>query len=195
MASEIYELRIGATCGNDRVETVMHFVGGNLTADATLDNGNYLLDAFVTNVLAAWMNMFPDNYVLLNLQARRATPKPSAVTFADFPQQVQVGQFGTGQATRQLCPVLFLIPGMGFKSGGKIFLPAVPNSAVVNNTYGAGYITIIDTFVNLVLANFGTSGKTWQIAIYSRKLATYSIAVGANLSLRFGFQKRRRRPT
>lgn len=194
MATEIYELVLAASTGLETLENVMHFVGGNLTADHTIDNAKSLCDSFNTNVLPTWMNLFPDNYILKRITARRATPKPSGTATIEYPQATQIGQFGSGQLSNQLCPVLFLVPGMGFKTGGKIFLPCVPNTAIVNNSYTGGYVTLMAAFVGAILANFGVSGKTWQSAIYSRKLATYSITVGINLSPRFGFQKRRRSP-
>ena len=194
MSSEVYELRINSATTTERQQNVLHFVGGNITGDDTFSNGKFLLDAWTTNIKAKWLACLPDNCWLESLQARRATPKPSVVRHSEFSINTEVGTFGSGMELDQLCPSVFLIPATGTKTGGKIFMPAASNGAILNNQYDAGYITAIDTLFNALLTNFGVSGKTWQLVVFSRKLATFSLVMGFSLSGRFGFQKRRRVP-
>ncbi len=192
MATELYELKVSGLSGAQPNMIVMHFVGGNLTADDTGNNGAFLIDAWQTNLQSFFLAALPDDYSLVLLQARRATPKPSIVTHHQYVRGDQPGTGGSGTCTSQLCPCIHVIPGMGFKSVGRIFLPAVYDGAIANNAYDSGYITAVGNWFTAMLSNFGTSGKTWQLAVYSRKLNIYSLATGGGLSSRFGFQRRRR---
>lgn len=194
MATEVYELRIRGTAGFQPNECVQHFVGGNLTADATRANGDFLIDAWNTNIRPLWLDLLPDTYYLLSVQARRVVPPISVVTFQQFTYGTQQGGRGAGYASDQTCPCVHFIPGMGFKSKGKTFLPCVGKTEIIDNQYDSAYATAVGAWASAMLTNFGTSGKTWQIVVYSRKLGTWSLAVGAGLSTRIGFQKRRRSP-
>lgn len=192
MASELYELKIKGVNGMQPTETVLHFIGGNLTADDTGDNGAFLIDAFITNLEALFLGCCSGLFFIDSYEARRATPKPSIVAFHQYQPSVQIGTYGGGQKLDQLCPCVRIIPTMGFKSVGRIFMPGLPATAIVNNAYDSIYVTAVAAWTTAMFVNFGTSGKTWQLAVYSRKLNVYSIAVGGGLSDRFGFQKRRR---
>jgi hypothetical protein len=194
MANEIYELVITGQAGMQFVENVLHFDGGNLTADDTFDNGESLLSSWVANIQAKWLACLPADYSLERISARRATPKPSQVRSRQYQPGSTPGTRSGNVVTNQLCPSIFLIPTMGTKTGGKVFMPAVASGDILNNQYVAGYLTAITSLFNTMITNFGVSGKTWQLAVYSRKLKTFSLVVGFTASGRFGFQKKRRVP-
>lgn len=194
MASESYELRISGRSGLEPVQNVLHFVGGNLTANQTIINGESLIDSWKANIHGLWMAIMPLSYTLDCYQARRIITHPSAVASFQYDPLAESGSFSSTNQVDQLCPVVRLIPTMGFKSPGKIFLPSCPVGGVLNNQYTATYLTAIAAWANAIISNFGVSGKTWQSIVFSRKSNTTSLTVGWNVSARFGFQKRRRMP-
>lgn len=194
MATETYELVVQGVVQQERSEVVMHFESDNVVANETFTNATSLVTSWRTNVIAAFLNCLPNAYILERLAARRAHPKPSAVAHWQYDYGAQQGAIGANVVGDQVCPSIFLVPPMGTKSGGRIFMPCVDITSVFNNQYAAGYVTLINSFMALQTANFGVSGVHWQQVVYSRKLNTSSHVLSWNLSSRIGFQKRRRSP-
>jgi len=93
-----------------------------------------------------------------------------------------------------MCPSIFLVPPLGTKSGGRIFLPAVGGDQILNNAYAGGYVTAIGSFMTAQITNFGVSGVHWQQVVYSRKTHNSAHVLAYQLSPVIGFQRRRRSP-
>jgi hypothetical protein len=194
MASELYELSVQGDHNGQALENVMLYQGDNLTANETWPNGRDLVNSWIANIKAKWLATLPASYSLSRLAARRVTPKVSAVYHNQFQAFIEVGTFGSTAQSFQLCPTVFLVPPMGVKSGGKIFMPAIDTTAINGNVYTAPYITAINALMAAMTANFGTGAITWQQAIFSRKLSIHSLVQAWTLSTRVGFQSRRRKP-
>ncbi len=194
MSQELYELALQGNHNGQFVETILHVQGDNLTANETLTNGEDLLDGFDGNITGLWCGCMPASYTLERLAARRINPVGSATAHLQYTRTAHPGTLGTVAAAYQLCPTLFLIPTIGTKTGGKIFIPAIASTMVGSNTYSSTFLTAIDTLMAALTANFGNNTPTWQLAVYSRKLTTWSAVVSWQMSTRFGFQKRRRYP-
>lgn len=194
MATETYELRAIGICGQQYGECVQHFTSDNVTANDTFVSGTSLINSWIASCLNAWLNMLPQDYSLMRLVARRVITKPSAEPHVQFQLGDHPGQVPSDAGGLQLCPVLFLIPPIGIKSGGKIFLPGAAQTDIVSNQYGAGLKAAMLAYGALIVANFGVSGVHWQSAILSSKLHTASLTAAYRISPRFGFQKRRRIP-
>jgi hypothetical protein len=194
MSQELYELSVQGTHNGEFVETVMHFEGDNLTSVNTLLNGEDLINSWFANVKADFLATLPASYTMERLTARRVVPAQSGGAHLQFTHAAWPGTLGSISASYQLCPTVFLIPTMGTKTGGKIFMPALATTQVGSNVYAPGYITAIDNFIGDMVANFGTGAPTWQLAVYSRKHGTWASVVAWQLSTRFGFQSRRRKP-
>jgi hypothetical protein len=160
----------------------------------TLDNGTDLINAFVAHGQALWLAMLPGSYFLDVVTARRAFPKPSAVAHLQN-QAFAVSGTRAGTSTAyNLCPSIFLIPPMGTKSGGRVFLPAVAQGDIINNSFLAAYRTAIDNFFGTMISGMAGSGTNWKLAIFSRKLVSASLVASFGPSSRLGYQSRRRRP-
>lgn len=194
MSQELYELAVQGSHNGEPMETVMHFQGDNLTANETLLNGEDLCNSFIGSAMASWLGTLPASYQVHRLQARRASPNGSATAHKQFPHTSNPGTLGSIGASYQLCPTCFLIPTLGTKTGGKIFMPTIATTMVSSNVYNATYLTAIDTLMAILTNNFGTGSITWQLAVLSRKLGTWDTVVSWQMSQRFGFQKRRRTP-
>lgn len=194
MATETYQLSVQGVSAQERNEVVMHFQSDNVTANETYTNGKSLITSWMTNVAPNFLACLPSTYYIDRVAARRANPKPSAVPHEQFDQGSQSGGRGGSVVGNQTCPVIFLVPPMGTKSGGRIFMPCVDDASIISNAYQTAYIASIVSYMNLQIANFGVSGIHWQQVIYSRKHNTSVHVLAYNLSPRIGFQKRRRSP-
>ncbi len=194
MATENYLLSIQGSVAGQYNECVLCFQSSGLSNVDTLGEGGDLCNAFIAHGQALWLAMMPSSYWLDALQARRAFPKPSAVAHVQN-QPFTVGGTRPNQATSwSCCPAIFLIPPMGVKSGGRVFLPAVSQGDLINNAYLAAYLTAINNFFGAAITGFAGSGTNWKIAIYSRKNAAANLVSSFAPSNRIGFQGRRRKP-
>lgn len=194
MATETYELRVHGMNDFSYRETVLHFSGVGVASADTLAAGESLISGWIANLETLWLATLPDSYSVIEYQARRTTPKPSAVAQQNFTMQAVPGVRTGPSIGQQLCPVMFLIPTMGTKSGGKIFWPAMAKGDVVTNAYLAAWKTAASNWFVAAKAGFTQSGITWTIVIFSRKLQTTSVATNAVFSPVFGFLEARRVP-
>jgi hypothetical protein len=194
MATELYELSVQGNHNGQFIENVLHFQGDNLTINETFPSGRDLVASWTTNIKALWLACLPATYTLDRLAARRVIAKPSAVYHTQNQRGTNPGTFGSVAASYQLCPTVFLVPPSGIKSGGKIFMPAIDITAINGNIYTAPYIAAINAMMSAATNNFGVTAITWQQAIFSRKLISYSLVSAWTLSTRIGFQSRRRKP-
>lgn len=194
MATENYLLSIGGIAGASFNECVLCFQSAGLSSNDTLDAAGDLINAFNAHAATEWLACLPGTYFLQTLTARRAFPKPSATAVAQN-QPFTVGGTVAGDMTSlSLCPSVFLVPPMTVKTGGKIFMPCVAQSQIVDNTYAAGYVTAIDALMTKLTTGLAGSGTSWKLAIYSRKNISASLVLSWVLSPRIGFQGRRRKP-
>lgn len=195
MATENYLLSIQGSVQGQYNECVLCFQSNGLSSSDTLDSAGDLVNAFNTHGLALWLAMMPNSYYMDVLSARRAFPKPSATAFIQAQAFTALGTRGGTSTAYNLCPSVFLVPPMGVKTGGRVFLPAVAQADIVNNQYIGAYITAVDNFFGAAVSGFAGSGTNWHLAVYSRKNVSASLAQSWALSPRLGFQSRRRRPT
>lgn len=193
MATELYELSVEGIHNGQFVENVMHFVGDNLTANDTWESGYDLLHSWETNIVSLWQACLPQSYQVTRTTARRILVKPSVVAHTQYQMGDLPGTGATDAASYQLCPSVFLVPPLGVKSGGRVFMPAISVVDINGNVYASGYVANINALFTAMTANFGTGSITWQMAILSRKLGTYALVKAWGLSPVIGFQSRRRK--
>src|SRR5215831_10868435 len=170
MATEVYELLIQGVHNTEYVETVMTFEGTGTNPSDTLSGGASLINGFRANIESAWLAAMPPTYQVRQYAARRVLPQTSMTNSTSFAPGPLVGTHAssTGEAY-QLCPCIFWIPPLGTKSGGRTFLPVVPQGAIVNNKATVGYQAIITTLITAVLTAFSNAGISWIRVILSRK--------------------------
>lgn len=175
-------------------ENVIHYrlnpdPGGN-----GFDTSLALVTALHTTFKSLWLGMLPQDYFLDAIFARQIGPITSSYASVDYQPMIEQGTLGTNATSQQLCPCITLIPPMGVKSAGRVFLPAVPSTMINLNQPTAGYQTAIGAFFNPSIAGFSVSGGTASIAIFSRKLNVSSEVSTFNFSPVIGYQRRRARP-
>ena len=195
MPTATYALSIQGTHYHEYVENVIHFIGDGAAGIETLAEGADLADSWVDNVLDAYLDLLPPTYLFDRVEARVVKPAGNSnVYHRQFINAGHVGTLGTAAAADNLCPSITLIPPMGFKSPGRIYMPCIPKESIDNNTYVALYQTLMGTFMTAMFGPFANSTINWAVAIYSRKNDTSVLAQAYTLSASIGFQSRRRKP-
>lgn len=194
MSDELHRVEWrGALAGQYRCN-VMHFHLLNPTADLPFGNANSLANWLHTNIKPKFLLCLPDDYILESLSVRRLGPTAGQYAQIDYAPQSQPGTRTGPAVSEQLCPCVTLIPPMGVKSAGRIFLPAVAKPDVNMNTYLAGYVTVVNNLMAAMVAGGTVAGGTTNIVIYSRKLNAASIVASYHLSTVIGYQRRRAHP-
>lgn len=195
MANATYQLSLTATHYNEFLENVLHFQGDLADGSQPFAEGQDLVDAFLSAILPAWLATIPPTVLVDRLSTRCVLPAgPSNGYHHQVVNDAHIGTFGTAAQSLNLCPVVNLIPPMGVKSQGRVYMPCVAKTAIDNNQFVAGYITTIHTLFDAMIAGFSNSATVWKLAIYSKKNGTSSLALNYNLSPAIGFQGKRRKP-
>ncbi len=194
MATETFELRIDGMHFNEYTENVLHFSGVGVDPDDTYRDAQSLINGWKAALEALFLAMLPATYHLISYASRRWQNKPSSVAHQVYISPGQAGTGGSlGEAT-QLCPVIFLVPTMGTKSGGKIFLPAVPQGSIIGNQPQAAWVTAVQAFEAALISGFTNDGMTWTSVVASHKTGVSSTVISAHLSPVIGYQRKRRSP-
>lgn len=194
MAIETFELRIEGVLGASYRETVLHFSGNGTAAGDTLASADSLVAGWIANCQPAFLLTLPASYSLVQLTARRATPKPSGQSVTNNGLGNVVGTRGSNATSQQMCPSIFLIPAMGTKSGGKIFWPACPQGDMNQSIPSAGWQTAIGNYFTAATTPFTNAGITWHQVIYSKKVGSTSDIQSHQFSPFVGYMLKRRKP-
>jgi len=194
MAIELWELQIHGRAANDYNQVNLHFEGDNLTAGNSLINGDDLINSFRADIEDLWLALMPGSYELDRYISHRTKPAKSPECSEVLTDGAQVGTLGETFVSNAFCPVIRLIPTLGFQTGGKIFLPCLSDEAVEGNAFTAGFFSNVNDFMNGIMTPFGATSILWSSAIYSRKTDTYSLTSTFNLPTSFGYMRQRAKP-
>jgi hypothetical protein len=195
MANATYQLSVTGTHYNQFVENVMCFQGDTADGTQTLAEGQDLIDSFVSAIVPSWLACLPPTYTLDRLSTRCVVPSgPSNVAHSQVINSALIGTFGTGAVSENLCPAVNLIPPMGIKTQGRVYMPCIAKTAIDNNQFVTGYRTAVNSVFGLMRIGFSISAITWKLAIFSKKNGTSSLCLASSLSAAIGFQGRRRKP-
>lgn len=194
MATALYSLTIKGRAQKDYNECVLHVEANGDLSPTRLDVGDNLNLRFIAAVLPLWLDLLPDAYQLEGIISKRVLPGGGPQAIRMFQDGEHVGALSSSFCGNNVCPVVKLIPTLGTQTAGRFFLPCVATESLTDNTYDAAYLTAIDDLMAVLLNDFGTGTIAWQLAIYSRKNGTYSLATAFNVSPAIGFQRRRARP-
>src|SRR5215471_853847 len=174
MATEVYTLKIEGYLANQYRANVMHFLGTGVDTNDTRHAALDCVSMFNTHLLLPWLAMLPGTYEVLSLYSRRTRLKPSAFSRLVYFPGTQPGTRGSQSTAQQTNPMIFMVPMMGFQSGGKLFLPAVSQGDLINNQYQAAFITAVQTFMAAAIGGNAGPSYTWKLQVYSHKLGTTS---------------------
>jgi len=194
MPDELHRVEWRGNLSGQFRENVMHFKITAPAADLAFDNANALAAFMQTNIKPLFLACLPPDYWLDAIFVRRIGPTGGAYANIDYAAFSQPGTRGVEAVSEQLCPCVTLIPPMGVKSAGRIFLPAVDKGDINLNVYLAGYVSVVATLLNACIAGGSVAGGLATLVIYSRKLNTNNVVADYHLSPVLGYQRKRARP-
>jgi hypothetical protein len=192
MATDFYQLRIQGLHQTQYNECVLHFQGVNLDVANYIENAESLISGWVSNASSEWADCLPSTYQVMRLTAKKASPGGGAEIVRQFQFDELPGSQGPA-AAQQLCPIIRLIPPMGIKSAGRIFMPCIAEAQIANNIPIAGWFTVTATLMNNMITGFSDATIDWKLAIHSRKNNTFAEVLNFDYSPVVGFQRRRAR--
>ncbi len=195
MSNATYALTITGTHYNQFLETVMHFQGDLAVGTDTLTEGRDLIEAFRSQCEDDWLACLPPTFTLDRYVTACVLPAGSnGNAHLQMVNAGKIGTSGTAAASENLCPVVNLIPPMGIKSQGRVYMPCIAKEDIDNNIIQAGYRAATTTVFTEFRTGMVNSATRWKMAIYSKKNGTSSLMQSFSLSAAIGFQGRRRRP-
>lgn len=173
---------------------VMHWRILGATNDTPYDNALQLTSFIHSSIVPLFLDTLPDDYSLDAILVRRIGPTAGNYAAVDYAPLSQPGSRTGPAVSEQLCPCITMIPPMGTKSAGRMFLPAVAKGDINLNVYLAGYITVVNALMAGMVTGGSVAGGTASICVFSRKLNTVSAVLDYHLSPVLGYQRRRARP-
>lgn len=194
MATATYRLAIRGNNQSQPNEVVTHWQAIGITLGSAYDEALALVGLWDSTFRAKWLDMLPDNYSLESVIARRIAPTPGEYAIEDYESAMFPGTKGSTSVGAQLCPCVTLIPVMGVKSAGRVFLPCVGQTMINLNAPTAPYKTAVSAYFTPAIAFTSFLGGTVQQVIYSRKLNIVSEISAFQLSPVLGYQRKRARP-
>jgi len=194
MPDELHLITIGGNVAGQFRENVQHWHILGATNDTPYLNANSLAQYWDTTIRPLWLAVNADMYTLDYVNVRRLGPTPGQYAQVDYAPGDQTGGRTGGTVGEQLCPCVTLIPPMGVKSAGRVFLPSVAKGDVNLNVYLAGYVTVVNTLFNTMITGSAVAGGLASLVIYSRKLNITSAVAAFHLSTVIGYQRKRSRP-
>lgn len=194
MATETFELRIQGLHSAQYVENVIHVRGNIAVPGNTAHDSDLAIAAWEAALRTKWLDMMPGSYTLSRLYARRVDPPFSIGAHKQYQLGAHSGTRAGDCTSYNLCPVIRLVPIMGTKSVGKMFLACISNTDIEDNQYTAGYQAAVDAYMTIAATGYTVSGDTWKQVVKSRKYASIANIDGWTISPRIGYQSRRRYP-
>jgi len=193
MATDYYRLRVQGLHQTEYNECVMYFKGVNLDVADYLENAQDLLTTWLAEFQDFWDDMLPVSHQTLRVSAAKASAGGGAEITTQYAMGGQAGTVSGGAASQQLCPVVRLIPPMGIKTAGKIFLPCIAESQIDGNSVDSTWLANLATLMTALIGPTGTSSIQWNLVVYSRKNNVFSDVMTYDTSPIVGFQRRRQR--
>lgn len=192
MAIETYSLRIGGLLFGSWVENVLHFRGDDGGTDTPRVMAKALTAHFNTTLLSKWLLCLPPQYGLQWIEAQKIMDGGGVSWWKEYPEGTENGAASGDVEGLGTSPIIKLFCAMGVNVQGRIFMPGVSNTNLVNNVYSGTYVTNTTSLANALI--LPTTSRNWQLAVYSPKNAASYNVIAATLSGIIGNQGRRRFP-
>lgn len=193
MATEAYKVTVGGIQFGAWMQNQFYYLYDNGAATDRWLVAKQLVTDWIAEVLPSWLLCMPSEYGVQWISAIRTSAGGGKVYIKEFPGGTEVGGLGTEASNVGTAPVVKLYAGMGVDTQGRIFLPAPAEGYLVDNVYQAGYTAAVSTMLGH-LVTFTASGRTYNLAIHSPKLAQTVAVSAAALGPIIGNIGRRRVP-
>ena len=191
MPVETYELKVAAKLAQQDVLNVMHYRVDNDSEGATVAFANDLCNGWDSIVKPLWLACLPPDYELRYIYARRVIAPGGDGWWLEYPGGTTNGELGTHTGPAALSPIIKLYGGLATPYQGRIFMPGIAESMVINNVYQTAFT---DAIADLI-AGFVTWTHTdyeWNLAIRRRSNNTSQAVTSAALGPIKGFIGARR---
>lgn len=188
---DIYRLAIEGTIGSDAMVNVLHYKVA-ASDQTSVEEARLLAQAWETEGMTAYLAMLSNQYQSVRISSRGVT---NPIVGWD---EVTTGNGAiAGEVSpTQIAVLVNLKTGfIGRSYQGKIYLPAVNEGTVSSGSVVAGQITLIDTWMNLILDVSAAGPEVFNatLGVYSRKLALFNNVTDWQVS-QFAATQRRRKP-
>jgi len=198
MANHTYSLVISYVAGGQFAQNVLHYQFDDAGFSDTQSAALALVNAFDTANTTHLRNMLCDSVSVYGYRARAldvAGGFEALKLLAGPPAGTRTGTL----AVSAVSPVIILFPNGNAKQRGRVFLPGISDSDLIQGEFQAGFRTAVTThrvmFVNTITLT-GGGGPVASPVVYSRKPlpSTSRIVEYARLSEMAGTMRRRQRP-
>jgi len=195
MSIETYKMDLGGLHGGSWNQVSLHFQAETSGGGPSFEVAANLNNDFIADQFAGWRALFPNTYALEWIRTRRRIPNQGNSRSREFPLSAGQGTRAGVSDSLALSPVVKLFPGIANNTQGRIFLPCVSTTDFNINIFSGTYTSLVVAFFGGLTSWTGSvSGLTWDLAIYSPKLASAFPVVAVSVSDTIGNMKKRRVP-
>jgi len=193
MPAETYRLNIQALATGEQAQNVLYFICDNNDDATPLSIAKELTAKWNATFKALFMQAQSNRYVLRYIKAQRVLPSGGNSWVLEWPEGTEVGSVNAEQASLQVAPIMKLYGGLSDGKQGRTFLPAPPDTSIVENVLDSGYVSdMIDYYDNML--TFSGATHDFLLAIYSRLSGTSTAVSAAGMSQIIGLMRKRCRP-
>jgi len=196
MANHTYSLAIAYSAQGQFANNILHYLFDDGGFASTAAAALALATAFDTANRTLLKNILPTSTTLLSVKARNVTMAGGFEGFFPIP----AGQTGarTGNvAASGVSPLVILFPTAQVRSRGKVFLPGISDTDLMDGEYQTGFVTAFNTNKHLFTDNLtlvGGGAPTATPVLLNRTAMVTNTIAHAMLSMVAGTQRRRQRP-
>lgn len=196
MPTDTYSLAVNYSCGNQFCSNILHYQFDDSGFTSSAAAALALATAFDTANRTALKNILPTATTLLSYKARNIQSHGGFEGFLAVPPG-QTGARTGNLAASGVSPLLILYPTDGGRERGKIFLPGVTDTDMIDGEYQTAFNTALNTNKHIftdTLTLVGGGGPTATPVIFSRRTDLAHTIAYIVRSMVFGTQRRRQRP-
>lgn len=198
MANHTYSLVISYAPGLQFAQNVLHYQFDDSSYSDTASAALALCNSFDAANTTALRSILSTHVTLLSYKARALTA-PGGFEAVKLLAGPPVGTRAGNLSTTAVSPVVVLFPTANAKPRGRVFLPGVSDSDLLDGDFSSGYRTAFNAarhiFSDVIVLAGGATPSATPV-IYSRKTtpgSSYSVEY-PRLSEMAGTQRRRQRP-
>jgi hypothetical protein len=200
MAADVFALTIVASVANQFVENVLHFQSNMSSSSTPGPDAQVLVAGFQADTEPQWLATLSDDYLLQGYRCKRVNNGGGPTVI--LPRTGVPGTIGddsvtSGQGAVLISPYEF-IPTFGSNKWrvGRIFLPAIPQTQIIENELQPAYLTQLNLLCGGLGDSIGT-GPNFIYGVYTR-LGTSTVPFYEPATIypssHIGTQRRRLRP-
>lgn len=197
MAARMVELNVNTICAGQLCTNVLHFVGDSaetnlwLLAKGIVDAFNDPADTSVTAGL--WQTVMSEEAFVSSVSARVLKPTPGTKAIIVFAVADYPGFIAGEIYSQSVAGVIKHVTASGPDFTGRTFLPAVPETWIVNGRFTDAARTAYNYFISGLAAGIDAD-VTYDQVIYKRLTGTWELVTNRQLNPNPGTIRKRLLP-